>query len=539
LTVYARWDLQIYNVIFAVDGSIIQQTYTLYGEDVLPPEEPIKEGFEFSGWNHTSSSVTSDLWIEAQFEKTFTINTYYLDPSFSQVNILMHLEDNIYKQLAGERHTAILTDSGRIFIWGSNQYYQLGDGTTQNSGIPKELIIHQLTENEKIIDLAVGRYHTLILTSEGRVFGWGRNYNGEIGNNNTNPHSVPTEVTFFSNLPSEDKVVSIYAGFTRSAAQTKNGEIYMWGSIFKSLNNGTSDYNNQLTPLNVTSQFNLSVDELIVKIVFSLSMNVVLTNKNQLFTWGLNNHYQLGNNTTNSSSPVSDISNLIELEPNEYIVDLTVGDDHGMILTSNHRVFRWGRNNFYQLGTNDIANMIKPTLLEIELADGDYFTGIAAGINNSFLWTSQNQIYGMGDNFHNQFLVENTQPLRIPTNVTQHINPNGEEITEIIIAGYLNNTFQQVHFFGTQLYSWGINLGLQLGTGSVNNSDGIGKVLIYKPIKLDTHYQLPFTSLNVDLPTLPGYIFKGWYTDIELNSPFEGTTMPDEDLTLYAKWEKE
>jgi uncharacterized repeat protein (TIGR02543 family) len=37
-------------------------------------------------------------------------------------------------------------------------------------------------------------------------------------------------------------------------------------------------------------------------------------------------------------------------------------------------------------------------------------------------------------------------------------------------------------------------------------------------------------------PTLTGYTFAGWYEDMALTIPFEETTMPEEDITLYAKW---
>lgn len=37
-------------------------------------------------------------------------------------------------------------------------------------------------------------------------------------------------------------------------------------------------------------------------------------------------------------------------------------------------------------------------------------------------------------------------------------------------------------------------------------------------------------------PTKPGYTFDGWYSDPDLTQVFFFTTMPDEDITIYAKW---
>ena len=39
-----------------------------------------------------------------------------------------------------------------------------------------------------------------------------------------------------------------------------------------------------------------------------------------------------------------------------------------------------------------------------------------------------------------------------------------------------------------------------------------------------------------EAPTLEGYTFEGWYIDAELTKAYEFTTMPAEDITVYAKW---
>ena len=36
------------------------------------------------------------------------------------------MEDNIVQISAGKRHSAALTDDGKLFTWGSNEYGQLG-----------------------------------------------------------------------------------------------------------------------------------------------------------------------------------------------------------------------------------------------------------------------------------------------------------------------------------------------------------------------------------------------------------------------------
>ena len=84
---------------------------------------------------------------------------------------------------AGQRHTCTLSikgDDGRVFCWGGNEDYQLGDGTNEPRHSPAEVANAQ--QNTDIVEMAVGGKHACALKRKSReIVCWGLNENGQSG----------------------------------------------------------------------------------------------------------------------------------------------------------------------------------------------------------------------------------------------------------------------------------------------------------------------------------------------------------------------
>ena len=84
---------------------------------------------------------------------------------------------------AGQRHTCTLSvqgDNGRVFCWGGNEDYQLGDGTNEPRHSPAEVANAQ--QNTDIVEMAVGGKHACALKRKSReIVCWGLNENGQSG----------------------------------------------------------------------------------------------------------------------------------------------------------------------------------------------------------------------------------------------------------------------------------------------------------------------------------------------------------------------
>ena len=76
----------------------------------------------------------------------------------------------------------------------------------------------------KIIATADGSYHSLVLTENGEIFGWGNNASGELGEGTTITRWEPTRV-----IGINKKIIQIGAGYFCSLALTSKGEVFGWG----------------------------------------------------------------------------------------------------------------------------------------------------------------------------------------------------------------------------------------------------------------------------------------------------------------------
>ena len=87
-----------------------------------------------------------------------------------------------------------LLDNSSISCWGSNNYGQLGDGTTTDNSTPQTV-----SNISTATDIALGHYHTCVLLSDGTVKCWGYNSNGQLGDGSTTNRSSPVSFSGVSN----------------------------------------------------------------------------------------------------------------------------------------------------------------------------------------------------------------------------------------------------------------------------------------------------------------------------------------------------
>ena len=131
------------------------------------------------------------------------------------------------KVSAGGSHSLALTDDGRVWAWGLNTSGQLGDGTTTNSGAPVQVV-----GLSGIVAISAGENHSLALKSNGTLWGWGCNDYGRLGDGTETHRSSPVQVSGLTG------VTDISAGYMYSSAIINNGNVYEWGAARVSFLNG-------------------------------------------------------------------------------------------------------------------------------------------------------------------------------------------------------------------------------------------------------------------------------------------------------------
>ncbi|TCJ98215.1 UNVERIFIED_ORG: regulator of chromosome condensation (RCC1) repeat-containing protein, partial [Anoxybacillus amylolyticus] len=91
---------------------------------------------------------------------------------------------------AGGVHSLAIGQDGKVYAWGSNYYGQLGDGTTTSRTTPV-----QVQGLSNVVAVAAGRAHSLAVTADGKIYSWGWNYNGLLGDGTTTDRTTPVLVS--------------------------------------------------------------------------------------------------------------------------------------------------------------------------------------------------------------------------------------------------------------------------------------------------------------------------------------------------------
>jgi alpha-tubulin suppressor-like RCC1 family protein len=89
----------------------------------------------------------------------------------------------------GANHSIALKSDGTVWDWGFNGDGQLGNDTTTGSTLPVQVV--GLTG---ITAIAGGANHSIALKSDGTVWDWGFNGNGQLGNGTTTGSTLPVQV---------------------------------------------------------------------------------------------------------------------------------------------------------------------------------------------------------------------------------------------------------------------------------------------------------------------------------------------------------
>jgi RCC1 and BTB domain-containing protein len=168
----------------------------------------------------------------------------------------------------GSQHCLALSQSGRVFGWGNNNFGQLGFGQnvgSQNS--PKLIQLNAIS----IKQIACGACHSLLLTTDGDVLAFGLNNFGQIGHKNlAKPQIYPIKVSPLGSNKFVDIASECKSNI--SIAKSIDGFCYVWGE-----SNGRKVYNPERTQFK--SVFDAFVSNSKRKVTHkSMPLNVKLLN---------------------------------------------------------------------------------------------------------------------------------------------------------------------------------------------------------------------------------------------------------------------
>jgi alpha-tubulin suppressor-like RCC1 family protein len=184
---------------------------------------------------------------------------------------------------AGTAHTLGIKSDSSLWAWGYNFYGQLGDGANADQTVPT-----QIGSATNWVSVSAGAYHSLGITADNKLWAWGYNADGELGDATLHDQSVPTLITvmgFTTNW------VSVSAGGYHSLGITDNGKLWAWGrNDYGQLGDGTLIFRTR--PKQITAITNWA------SVSGGANHSLATTSDGKLWAWGSNAIGQLGDGTT-------------------------------------------------------------------------------------------------------------------------------------------------------------------------------------------------------------------------------------------------
>ena len=343
---------------------------------------------------------------------------------------------------AGGSHTCGLAGDGRVYCWGYNQFGQLGDGTRTNRSSPQVV-----AGTVRFVQVSAGAYHTCAVTADNRAYCWGSGDDGQTGFGGD--LLTPTAV------PGGRRFVRIRAGSHHTCGVNPYEVGFCWGeSAFGELGGG----DNYIQPVRVAGGLNFR------SVIAGGAFTCGVTTSNKGYCWGYNYYGALGDGTRiNRSKPVAVAGGLSFRSVIagggliEEVYGEVVDEAHTCGLTTDNLAYCWGYDGYGELGNGSSSTtQVKPS----RVLGGLHFGQLIAGFYHSCGVTTTKVAYCWGLGYNGQLGNGTTSYSRnVPTKVA------GGLLFAGVSAGPAGSHTCGITT-GNKIYCWGDNGFGQLGDGT-------------------------------------------------------------------------
>lgn len=375
-------------------------------------------------------------------------------------------ESKHFKTLKGFNHTFCALDyDGIAYCWGNGSSGQLGNGTYKNIDSLTQVTMPATT----FISIMVSSNIVCAIGANKHIYCWGAGTEGQIGNNQNNNQSVPTEVTMPDNNEYFTELNSSYYTPATICGLTNLGNIYCWGyGASGAIGNGS--YQNTNTPAKVLMPDGVTFAHLIS----GMGNNTcALDIRGNLYCWGYNGHGENANGTyTTINYPKPAI-----MPEGKSFQNAATSVNTGCAITTDFLAYCWGYNAEGELGNGQNITSPVPVAVSIEqkltkIATGFYMKSTFCGIN------TESQIlcwgYGESGNIGDGLNSNESIPALIEISEPHH------NFIDLQVSGN-NHTVCALDDKG-QAYCWGYGLEGQLGNGIKINSSKPSLVITHPAI---------------------------------------------------------
>jgi alpha-tubulin suppressor-like RCC1 family protein len=181
-----------------------------------------------------------------------------------------------------------IKNDGSLWAWGRNAEGEIGDGTNTQRDYPVQIMTG-------VSAVSGGYIHAIALKTNGTVWGWGYNNYGQVGDGTTTNRTSPVQALNLSNIVD----ISATRGGYHNVAVQSNGSVWGWGdNVDGDIGDGTTTQRNSSVQVQASSGVNFTGG---IIAAAGLYHGVSTVTGNTIWSWGYNSSGQLGNGTKTTS----------------------------------------------------------------------------------------------------------------------------------------------------------------------------------------------------------------------------------------------
>ncbi len=351
---------------------------------------------------------------------------------------------------AGTDHTCAVLE-GSVYCWGNNDTGELGDGTTTVRTVPTPVSITGALAGATVTTVSSRENHTCAI-ADGRVYCWGQNDDGELGNGTTTASSVPVAAGSIIDA------TALATGYMHSCA-IADGKVYCWGDNSRGqLGDGTNTA--RTAPVEVAGLLSGKT----VTAIAAGAAHTCAVAEGLAYCWGSDVSGQLGDNLlgagNNSSLPVAVLTS--GLLSGLTVTAVTAGEAHTCVIAGGE-AYCWGYAALGQLGNNTTILSAAPVAVAAPWAASATLTSLTAGQYSTCV-AADGKAYCWGEGVNGQLGNGATGNLTTPVAVT----------TSGVLAGTVTQlaagSDHVCAVSGAAAYCWGENGSGQLGNNSTTDT---------------------------------------------------------------------